>query len=234
MSLQTAPPPAERTEEILSDGALAFVESLHSRFGQRRSELLAAREQRGKPAEFSRGDAGDPRGRLAGRTGARGLRRPPGGDHRPDRPQARHQRAQLGRQGLHGRLRGRQLTDLAQPGRGPRQPDRRDRGHDHLRRRRRPPLRARREPGHAARAPARLASAREARQGRRRAGGRRAWSTSACSPSTAPSACTSAIRGSTSTCPSSSTISRRGSGTTCSPSPRTNSEFRAGRCARPC
>jgi malate synthase len=52
MSLQTAPPPAERTEEILSDDALAFVESLHSRFGQRRSELLAAREQRGKPSGF--------------------------------------------------------------------------------------------------------------------------------------------------------------------------------------
>ena len=52
MSLQTAPPPAERTEEILSDDALAFVERLHSRFGQRRSELLAAREQRGKPGSF--------------------------------------------------------------------------------------------------------------------------------------------------------------------------------------
>jgi malate synthase len=52
MSLQTAPPPAERTEEILSDDALAFVERLHSRFGERRSELLAAREQRGKPGSF--------------------------------------------------------------------------------------------------------------------------------------------------------------------------------------
>jgi malate synthase len=52
MSLQTAPPPAERTEEILSEDALAFVESLHSRFGPRRNELLAAREQRGKPGGF--------------------------------------------------------------------------------------------------------------------------------------------------------------------------------------
>jgi malate synthase len=52
MSLQTSPPPAQRTEEILSDEALAFVESLHSRFGARRNELLAARAQRGKPSGF--------------------------------------------------------------------------------------------------------------------------------------------------------------------------------------
>jgi malate synthase len=52
MSLQSAPPPAQRTEEILSDGALAFVESLHSRFGQRRNELLAARQRREKPSGF--------------------------------------------------------------------------------------------------------------------------------------------------------------------------------------
>jgi malate synthase len=52
MSLQTSPPPAERTEEILSDAALAFVESLHSRFGARRSELLEAREQRRPPSGF--------------------------------------------------------------------------------------------------------------------------------------------------------------------------------------
>ncbi len=52
MSLQTAPPPAERTEEILSAKALQFVESLHSRFGQRRSELLEARERRDPPRGF--------------------------------------------------------------------------------------------------------------------------------------------------------------------------------------
>ena len=52
MSLQTAPPPAERTEEILSQDALAFVESLHSRFGQRRTELVAARAGRGRPHGF--------------------------------------------------------------------------------------------------------------------------------------------------------------------------------------
>jgi malate synthase len=52
MSVQTAPPPAERTDEILSDDALAFLGELHGRFGQRRSELLQAREQRQPPSGF--------------------------------------------------------------------------------------------------------------------------------------------------------------------------------------
>ena len=65
---------------------------------------------------------------LAGRPAAPRLRRPPGRDHRADRPQARHQRAELRRQGVHGRLRGRQLADLGEPDLRPRQPGRRDRG----------------------------------------------------------------------------------------------------------
>ncbi|MEA2281353.1 MAG: malate synthase [Solirubrobacteraceae bacterium] len=52
MSVETAPPPAERTEEILSDDALAFLGELHGRFGARRSELLQAREQRRPPSGF--------------------------------------------------------------------------------------------------------------------------------------------------------------------------------------
>jgi malate synthase len=52
MSVQTAPPPADRTEEILSTDALAFVEELHGRFGQRRSDLLQAREERPAPSGF--------------------------------------------------------------------------------------------------------------------------------------------------------------------------------------
>jgi malate synthase len=52
MSVQTAPPPAERTEEILSDDALAFLAELHGRFGARRLELLQAREQRQPPSGF--------------------------------------------------------------------------------------------------------------------------------------------------------------------------------------
>ena len=44
MSLElTDPVPIERAEEILTPEALAFVESLHTRFAARRDELLAAR-----------------------------------------------------------------------------------------------------------------------------------------------------------------------------------------------
>ncbi|HET9125680.1 MAG TPA: malate synthase A, partial [Solirubrobacteraceae bacterium] len=52
MSLQIAPPPTARTEEILSRDALAFVQDLHRRFGQRRTELLAARAKRPAPRGF--------------------------------------------------------------------------------------------------------------------------------------------------------------------------------------
>jgi malate synthase len=52
MNVETAPPPADRTDEILSDDALAFVAELHSRFGRRRSELLEARERRDPPSGF--------------------------------------------------------------------------------------------------------------------------------------------------------------------------------------
>jgi malate synthase len=52
MSVETAPPPAERTDEILSDDALAFIGELHDRFGRRRSELLEARERREPPSGF--------------------------------------------------------------------------------------------------------------------------------------------------------------------------------------
>jgi malate synthase len=52
MSVEAAPPPAERTEEILSDEALAFIGELHERFGRRRSELLEARERREPPSGF--------------------------------------------------------------------------------------------------------------------------------------------------------------------------------------
>jgi len=52
MSVETAPPPAERTEAILCEDALAFIGELHGRFGGRRSELLAARERRDAPSGF--------------------------------------------------------------------------------------------------------------------------------------------------------------------------------------
>ena len=39
-------PPVERAEEVLTDGALAFLAELHRRFAPRRTELLARRRER--------------------------------------------------------------------------------------------------------------------------------------------------------------------------------------------
>jgi malate synthase len=53
MSLETAPAPGdERVADILSDDALKFLAELQGRFGARRRELLAAREERGAPSGF--------------------------------------------------------------------------------------------------------------------------------------------------------------------------------------
>ena len=138
-TVEAAPLQDDRVrEEILSREALDFVAELHGRFGARRHELLAARRERA--AELARGGTLDflPETREI-REGdwpvaapPRGLPRPARRDHRADRPQARHQRAQLGRARLHGRLRGRELAHLGQPGRRARQPRRRDRGHDRV------------------------------------------------------------------------------------------------------
>jgi malate synthase len=50
--VQAAAPPDDRSAEILSDEALAFVGELQERFGPRRAELLQARKQRGAPKGF--------------------------------------------------------------------------------------------------------------------------------------------------------------------------------------
>ncbi|HET6548079.1 MAG TPA: malate synthase A [Solirubrobacter sp.] len=51
-NVQAAAPPDEKTAEILSDEALAFVGELQERFGPRRAELLQARAERGAPSGF--------------------------------------------------------------------------------------------------------------------------------------------------------------------------------------
>ena len=72
---------------------------------------------RARCPDFSAETAAGPRGRLDRGAVAGRSRRPPGRDHRPGRAQDDDQRAQLGRAGLHGGLRGRAVTALDQRGR---------------------------------------------------------------------------------------------------------------------
>ena len=155
---------------------------------------------------------------------APGPGRPPGRDHRPDRPQDDHQRAQLRRQGVAGRLRGRQHPALGERRRRPAQPAGRDRPARSTSPARGQGVRARRRrAGHDRRPPARLAPAGEAHHRRRRAdfgqpGRLRAL--------LLPLRAAAARRGPgarTSTCRRWRATSRRGCGTTCSSSPRTRS-----------
>ena len=107
---------------------------------------------------------------MDGRARPEGSRAPVGRADGPCRAEDGHQRAQLRRRRLHGGLRGRQHAELAQHGPGPGQPGRRGRADDRAPEPGRPglpPERRRRDP---ARAPARVAHARAAPPGRRRAG----------------------------------------------------------------
>ena len=155
-----------RGDEILTEEALAFVAGLHAPL--RPAPRRAAR----RPAPSGRRalDAGELPDFLAE---TREIREadwtiaPAPADLQdrrveitgPDRPQDGDQRAQLGREDVHGGLRGRQLADVGEHDRGPGEPDRRDRAHDRVRRRRTdktlPPRRRGRD---AARAAARVAS----------------------------------------------------------------------------
>ena len=121
-----------RFDEILTPEALAFVAKLDGAAAGRRAELLAARRERGKrisagePVDFLTGDRRHPRGhQLAGRAAGAGPGRPALRDHRPDQPEDEHQRAELRRQGVDGRLRGRHRAELVQHHRRPAQPVRR-------------------------------------------------------------------------------------------------------------
>ena len=125
-----APDPAE----VLTPEALEFVAELQREFaGGATSSCSRAPSARREstPAscpDFLARDARDPRGATGGsRPRPADLQRPARRDHRPGRPQDGDQRAQLGREGLHGRLRGRALADLGERRRGPGQPARRRR-----------------------------------------------------------------------------------------------------------
>ena len=165
----------------------------------RRDELLAARAvnaRRGVAAPAGSTSCPRPRtirdGDWTVAPAPADLRRPAGRDHRADRPQDDDQRAELRRQGLAGRPRGREHPALAQRGRRPGQPVRRGpaapspsrtaEGKDYA-------LRDRRAAGHHRDPPARLALRRAAPAGRRRTRSSARWSTSACTSSTTPRSC---------------------------------------------
>ena len=224
MSLDVAPAPTSRLAEILSDDALAFVERAARRASARAAhELLAARASASGAARGRH--AGLPRRRRARSARATGRSPPPRSDYEDRRveitgPTDRKlviNALNSGAQGLHGRLRGRELR---RPGRNQVE------GHVNLidaiegtityDERRRPPLRARRRGRDAARAPARLAPAREAPAGRRRADRRRAHGLRPLRVPLRPAAARPRPRRSTCTCRRWSTTSRRGCGTTSS------------------
>ena len=118
------------------------------------------RDRRRPHDRLPAGDGRRPRGRLAGAAAAAGAGRPPRGDHRADRAEDGDQRAELRRERLAGRPRGRQHPALAQ-------------------RRRRPG-------GAEGRRPADAVLHQPRRQGVPAAGGRRAADDRAASPRLAP------------------------------------------------
>ena len=183
----------ERYDSVLTPEALELLAELHRTFDGRRLELLGpARSATPSWPPAARWTSW-PRPRTSARTSWRVAAararpgRPPGRDHRPDRPQDDDQRAQLRRQGVARRLRGRQHPAVGERRRGPAQPARRHR-----------PARStsprpegksyaleRRRAGHDRRPPARLAPAGEAHPRRRRADVGQRWSTSRSTSSTA-------------------------------------------------
>ena len=172
VQLQSAVP--ERLKDILSDEALAFVVGLERTFGARRRELLSKRVER--QARLDAGERPDflPETKHIRESdwtvAALPVRsaRPSRRDHRPCRSQDGHQRPELGRARLHGRLRRLHHADVAQRARRPGEPARRRAPHHHLRRsRQRQALRARREACGPLYPPARLAPGRSPHIGRR-------------------------------------------------------------------
>ena len=103
--------------------------ALDREFGARRRELLDAPPRAGRATRTGRAldflpeTAADPRRRvLAGRAAGARPGRPAGRDHRAARAQDDDQRAELRRQGVDGRLRGRDVADLGERRRRAAQP----------------------------------------------------------------------------------------------------------------
>ena len=117
-------------ETVLTPAALEFVADLTRRFGDRVADLLAARAALQKRLDDGAlpdflpetADVRKAQWRVTPHS-----RRPAGSarrDHRPDRSQDGHQRAELGRESVHGGLRRLAHADLGQRRAGPDQPAR--------------------------------------------------------------------------------------------------------------
>ena len=110
---------------VLTAPALEFVARLQRTFDARRLSLLERRRavqaqlDRGEPLRFleETRSVREASWKVAPLPG--GPAGPARGDHRPGRPQDGHQRAELGRQRVHGRLRGREQPHLGQRGARP-------------------------------------------------------------------------------------------------------------------
>ena len=122
--------------EVLTEEALEFVAGLQRRFGPERQRLLAARAERqeriaaGELPDFlsDTREAREGDWRVAPVPADLQDRRCR--DHRAGRPEDGHQRPELGRALLHGRLRGRELADVGELPRRACEPPRRHRPDD--------------------------------------------------------------------------------------------------------
>ena len=117
--IEVTGPVEGRFAEILTPEALAFLAQLDDAFAGRRHELLDARRSGATdlhPARSRSASCAETRRIRDDEPGGSPRRAWPGGpprrDHRPDRPQDDDQRAELRREGLAGRLRGRDVPDL--------------------------------------------------------------------------------------------------------------------------
>ena len=196
----------------------------------------SGRARRRREAGFPPRNQAYPRLRLDRRPNSRRHPGPPRRDHRPRRPQDDHQRAQLRREGLHGRLRGLHHAHLGQPARRPDQPARRRPPHHHVRR-----SRQRQSTTSSIDKPAVLFVRprgwhleEKPRHGRRRADVRLALRLRALLLPQREGAAGARHRAPTSICPRWRATSRRGSGTTSSSGAGTSSASRAARSAPRC
>ena len=227
-------PNGVRADDVLTADAVEFPDRPAARSSARAARSCSRRGRPGRSdceTASSRTSCRDGEGvregdwRVAPVPG--GSAGPPGRDHRAGRPEDGDQRAQLGREDVHGRLRGLELADVAELHRRPGQPDRRARADD-LPGYRREAVQPERRDRDTARAPARLAPRGAAFRGRRRPDlGEPVRLRPLLLPQPRPR------RPLRSTCRSSSRTWRRGSGTTSSSGRRTSSACRAGPSRRP-